>query len=1140
MSKFHLNLADISSESKRDLASSRRSTRISTARAIVANGFDSPDELRARHTQSLTSRREERKRSMNTTSNLDSGTSTSVWAKWQILKLEEAGRYARGRSVSSASRSSSTNGTFRRNSSVSHLLEKQEDIDFYAVGENIGSALRELEIQSRRYTKSHLDVVYALKMVEKVWLKACEMGDGLDEKEFTDFLSSILSMEKDQLNILFHKMDADSDGTLTWDEYLSYLLKEVTHTWKYSMAKGTWHIRETDAIPCDARTPVRQILSIPGDPILNSPAKYVLSGTDSSVQVWNADTMTLQCQLPLNSDAIKAKSRVHMKASQRIVKNAQSQISPGSPADGSGGMDGRSPSVLNRAPSSMSRPSMYTLDAAKRMDKNQIRELAEYLTPERSAGQRQHPFTMKVKDDCLPHSAIAYYSKQKQIVVAGLDRSISFYSPNFKEYVLQDSFYGTHIPQCLNIDSMNNTDYLFVGDTVGNISTYNAFTKNHISTVNIHGTESVRRTALVPGLGLISGGLDSRIAITDISKGEVVRYLSGHERGVYALAYSSSYRCLLSAGFEPNVYVWDPYYQKPIGHLHAQHNNIVDVLVNEPKNQIITVSADKKIKVFDIRTFKCIQSSVDSTHHSPSDVLSAAVFDSDKQRVVVAGSKMRTWPVQIAPGNKSIRGGTAHLNLVVKVCYSPVFKQLISIGVDETVRMWDIATGKCAFTFNTTHYSPISAACIDHRAKRFISAASDGTVKMWNFNNGAVMHEYEDINQADIRQKEITQLVYLPNSQSSIAGVVDGQIGRLPEPCSTKTTSFILQKKDDVEVLCMDAISGVMVTGTSSGELLFWSVDSCHLSHRMSLPHRPRHSVKERRDTIESLITTNIAPQHLIQTSNSVNTISCFSERKQPFAMVGMDDGSVHFVHVKKAAVVLSLTHLMSDSVVRIVLSEDHSRVLVVDSSSKARLLDFSEQSFVNTTNPAQLQTGLSQNPPVINEWVPHKSGIVTDAIFIKDCSCFVTSSDNGEVILWNTEGERVAEFGERKRWPLRAQGDGKIVIGEQREDTIQRDLSFNSVDSAIAQQVTKYTANERNETTGNDSQQALSSSADDVPVYAKPRVRYEDANPPYRPKTLTKHGLRTANFNLTPLSSENESKKRTDVSSNSCLFLMS
>lgn len=69
--------------------------------------------------------------------------------------------------------------------------------------------------------------------------------------------------------------------------------------------------------------------------------------------------------------------------------------------------------------------------------------------------------------------------------------------------------------------------------------------------------------------------------------------------------------------------------------------------------------------------------------------------------------------------------------------------------MDETVRLWDIFTGRSVFEFHATHGSPLTAACLDHRGKRLITGAHDGTVRMWNFNNGACIHEFR------ARKKEV-------------------------------------------------------------------------------------------------------------------------------------------------------------------------------------------------------------------------------------------------------------------------------------------------------------------------------------------------------------------------------------------------
>jgi hypothetical protein len=67
-------------------------------------------------------------------------------------------------------------------------------------------------------------------------------------------------MPEEQLGILFQKMDANSDGTLSWDEYLSYLLREVTHNWQIRSAHGQWHIRDVDEPAYPVHNVVTQIV----------------------------------------------------------------------------------------------------------------------------------------------------------------------------------------------------------------------------------------------------------------------------------------------------------------------------------------------------------------------------------------------------------------------------------------------------------------------------------------------------------------------------------------------------------------------------------------------------------------------------------------------------------------------------------------------------------------------------------------------------------------------------------------------------------------------------------------------------------------------------------------------------------------
>jgi hypothetical protein len=184
-------------------------------------------------------------------------------------------------------------------------------IDFKKAGECIGG-LRKAE--GNKESHNHLEVINSLALLEKVWRASQE---GLELDDFIDFLSNVLTLPRAHLRSLFQKMDCDADGSLTWDEFLSYLLREVRHKWHLRSARGTCHVAETDipAIPlppapdklslknktCGSSS-VKQILVIPSTDSTNNSrgtnGRYVLACEDNTIAVWNSDTMTFHSYLP--------------------------------------------------------------------------------------------------------------------------------------------------------------------------------------------------------------------------------------------------------------------------------------------------------------------------------------------------------------------------------------------------------------------------------------------------------------------------------------------------------------------------------------------------------------------------------------------------------------------------------------------------------------------------------------------------------------------------------------------------------------------------------------------------------------------------------------------------------------------------
>lgn len=130
--------------------------------------------------------------------------------------------------------------------------------------------------------------------------------------------------------------------------------------------------------------------------------------------------------------------------------------------------------------------------------------------------------------------------------------------------------------------------------------------------------------------------MDRTIRLWDVHTGKHKQQLDGHAKGVRSLAYSPEYRFLVSAGFDFDALVWNPYVDQLILRLHGHNNSLCGVEIIPDTPQIVTADVDGIFKVWDIRNFACMQT---FTAENMGDVKGIVSITSQK-RIVAAGKKV--------------------------------------------------------------------------------------------------------------------------------------------------------------------------------------------------------------------------------------------------------------------------------------------------------------------------------------------------------------------------------------------------------------------------------------------------------------------------------------------------------------------
>ncbi len=88
---------------------------------------------------------------------------------------------------------------------------------------------------------------------------------------------------------------------------------------------------------------------------------------------------------------------------------------------------------------------------------------------------------------------------------------------------------------------------------------------------------------------------------------EPLKKLEGHRMAIREIAYSESFKILVSVGFDFKVMVWNPYWKDAIIKLDGHESPLVGV--NCPKGLDCFITCDNKgvINVWNIKDYSCLQ-----------------------------------------------------------------------------------------------------------------------------------------------------------------------------------------------------------------------------------------------------------------------------------------------------------------------------------------------------------------------------------------------------------------------------------------------------------------------------------------------------------------------------------------------------
>ncbi|KAG7799875.1 hypothetical protein KL929_000791 [Ogataea haglerorum] len=274
----------------------------------------------------------------------------------------------------------------------------------------------------------------------------------------------------------------------------------------------------------------------------------------------------------------------------------------------------------------------------------------------------------------------------------------------------------------------DNNNLLMTGSYDKTIKIWNVEAGKLLRTLTGH-TRGVRTLAF-DDQKLITGGLDSTIKVWNYRTGQCISTYTGHEEGVISVDFHE--KLIVSGSADNTVKVW--HVESRTCYTLRGHTDWVTCVKIHPKsNTLFSASDDSTVRMWDLNTNECLKvfGGVENNGHVgqiqcviPFSLKDAIVTDFDEK---LTDETEKQTEEQIQSDQDS-------------VLQNPELpSHLLTASLDNTIKLWDLKTGKCVRT-QFGHIEGVWSIAAD--TFRIVSGAHDKLIKVWDLQTGKCMHTF--------------------------------------------------------------------------------------------------------------------------------------------------------------------------------------------------------------------------------------------------------------------------------------------------------------------------------------------------------------------------------------------------------------
>jgi WD40 repeat protein len=268
------------------------------------------------------------------------------------------------------------------------------------------------------------------------------------------------------------------------------------------------------------------------------------------------------------------------------------------------------------------------------------------------------------------------------------------------------------------------------------------------------------------------------VQVWNAATGEQILALRGHDAVPTSATYSPDGRWVVTGSVDQTIKIWNAATGEPMWTLRGHTGPVYSVDVSPDGTLIASGGEDTTIRLWDTVTKRELAKLRGQTSGSY-----WLVFSPDSRKLASCAwpsIEIRVWDLAaVQPDVRMLRG---HFYPLTGITFSPDGRQIASIGIDGTIRLWDVATGQpirtlrrpgewlCATAYFIVHRAAewLYDVAYDPKGELLASGGMDREVTLWNVASG------QEVQKLRGHQGDVRSVAFSPDGSRVATGSDDG------------------------------------------------------------------------------------------------------------------------------------------------------------------------------------------------------------------------------------------------------------------------------------------------------------------------------------------------------------------------------